>query len=88
MDQQREYRMTGFVVREHRVPVPVDWSAPERFGSIDVFVRELVDPLRANDDLPLLLFLQGGPGFEAPRPTRHPSLPGWLDRMYYWNTTG
>ncbi len=68
MDQQREYRMTGFVVREHRVPVPVDWSDPQRFGSIDVFVRELVDPLRANDDLPLLLFLQGGPGGQGPRP--------------------
>jgi len=26
------------------------------------------------------VFLQGGPGHEAPRPTRHPSSPGWLDR--------
>jgi pimeloyl-ACP methyl ester carboxylesterase len=68
VDEQREYRMTGFVVREHRVPVPVDWSAPERFGSIDVFVRELVDPTRATEDLPLLLFLQGGPGGQGPRP--------------------
>ncbi|WP_307802329.1 alpha/beta fold hydrolase [Cellulomonas fengjieae] len=63
-----EYAMTGFTVREHRVQVPVDWSAPERFGSIEVFARELVDPEKASDDLPLLLFLQGGPGGQGPRP--------------------
>lgn len=62
------YAMTGFTVRDHRVRVPVDWSAPERFGSIDVFARELVDPEKASDDLPLLLFLQGGPGGQGPRP--------------------
>ena len=63
-----EYRVPGLVVREHRVSVPVDWSAPERFGSIEVFARELVDPAKAGDDLPLLLFLQGGPGGQGPRP--------------------
>ena len=60
--------MTGFIVRDHRIEVPVDWSAPERFGSIEVFARELVDPAKASDDLPLLLFLQGGPGGMGPRP--------------------
>ncbi|NUU17178.1 alpha/beta fold hydrolase [Cellulomonas humilata] len=60
--------MTGFTVREHRVEVPVDWSAPDRFGSLEVFARELVDPEQASDDLPLLLFLQGGPGGQGPRP--------------------
>ncbi|MEZ0446512.1 alpha/beta fold hydrolase [Cellulomonas sp. ICMP 17802] len=62
------YAMTGFTVRDHRVQVPVDWSAPERFGSIEVFARELVDPEKASEDLPLLLFLQGGPGHHGPRP--------------------
>ncbi|MBN9374284.1 MAG: proline iminopeptidase, partial [Cellulomonas sp.] len=54
--------MTGFVVTDHVVQVPVDWADPARFGSIEVFAREIVDPARAADDLPLLLFLQGGPG--------------------------
>ena len=26
------------------------------------------------------MYLQGGPGFEAPRPTRLPNGPGWVDR--------
>ncbi|MFI2753818.1 alpha/beta fold hydrolase [Cellulomonas sp. P22] len=63
-----EYRIPGLVVREHRLSVPVDWSAPERFGAIEVFAREIVDPTRTGDDLPLLLFLQGGPGGQGPRP--------------------
>ena len=60
--------MTGFVVTDHVVTVPADWADPARFGSIDVFAREIVDPARAADDLPLLLFLQGGPGGMGPRP--------------------
>ncbi|MFS0699143.1 alpha/beta fold hydrolase [Cellulomonas sp. 179-A 4D5 NHS] len=63
-----QYPVPGLVVREHRVAVPVDWSAPERYAPIEVFARELVDPRRAGDDLPLLLFLQGGPGGASPRP--------------------
>nr|WP_308054134.1 alpha/beta fold hydrolase [Cellulomonas wangsupingiae] len=64
-----EYAMTGFRVREHRVEVPVDRADPHRFGSIEVFAREVVDPERDGEDLPLLLFLQGGPGGMGPRPT-------------------
>lgn len=55
-------------VREHRVRVPVDRAHPDRYPDIDVFVRELVDPQRDGEDLPLLLFLQGGPGGMGPRP--------------------
>ncbi|GCE76143.1 proline iminopeptidase [Cellulomonas biazotea] len=69
-----EYRMTGFVVRDHRVRVPVDWADPTRFGDLEVFAREVVDPRKASDDLPLLVFLQGGPGGMAPRPGQG----GWL----------
>ncbi|MEV7974269.1 alpha/beta fold hydrolase [Cellulomonas sp. NPDC089187] len=55
-------------VRDHQITVPVDHRDPARFGSIQVFARELVDPARDGDDLPLLLFLQGGPGGASPRP--------------------
>jgi pimeloyl-ACP methyl ester carboxylesterase len=43
-----------------------------------VFAREVADP--DGLDRPFLVFFQGGPGSEAPRPTRHPTVPGWLDR--------
>lgn len=64
-----EYRAAGAVVREHRLTVPVDWSTPDRYPPIEVFAREIVDPARSSEDLPLLLFLQGGPGGQGPRPT-------------------
>jgi len=63
-----ESRVRGWVVRDHRLIVPVDRDRPERFGSIEVFAREVVDAERAGEDLPVLLFLQGGPGGMAPRP--------------------
>ncbi|MEU2350440.1 alpha/beta fold hydrolase [Modestobacter sp. NPDC049651] len=69
------YGIPGALVREHEVPVPLHWDAPDA-GTITVFARELVAPARRDDDLPLLLFLQGGPGGKSPRPTRG----GWVER--------
>jgi pimeloyl-ACP methyl ester carboxylesterase len=71
------YRTHGLVLTEHDFEVPVDHDRPD--GShIAVFAREVADP--DGLDKPYLLYLQGGPGFEAPRPARHPSGPAWLDR--------
>jgi pimeloyl-ACP methyl ester carboxylesterase len=65
------------VLVEHEFAVPLDHARPEA-EQITVFAREVADP--DGRDRPILLFLQGGPGNEAPRPNRHPSTPGWLDR--------
>ncbi|WP_105565661.1 alpha/beta fold hydrolase [Microbacterium halophytorum] len=69
------YMLPGMRVVERRVNAPLDWSDPER-ESIELFVRELVDPENDRDDLPLLTYLQGGPGGEGPRPLRRD---GWID---------
>jgi pimeloyl-ACP methyl ester carboxylesterase len=71
------HRIPGLVITEHELRLPLDHRVPEG-EQITVFAREVADPDGA--DRPLLLFLQGGPGFEAPRPSRHPTSPGWLDR--------
>ena len=69
------FRMPGAVVteREHSVPLVHDDASR---GTIRVFTRELA----ASDgvDRPYLVFLQGGPGFEAARPATPPS--GWMAR--------
>ena len=67
----------GLLLTEHEFSVPLDHARPDG-ERITVFAREVADP--DGRDRPLLVFLQGGPGSEAPRPTRHPSSPGWLDR--------
>jgi pimeloyl-ACP methyl ester carboxylesterase len=68
-------RLPGYVAREHVVTVPLDHSAPDG-ATIDVFARELVDPGKQDDDLPYLLFLQGGPGGKSPRPLDRSA---WID---------
>src|SRR3954449_3772460 len=71
------YTTRGLVLTEHVFSVPLDHATPGG-TSIEVFAREVADP--DGRDRPFLVFLQGGPGFEAARPTRHPSSPAWLDR--------
>jgi len=70
-------RTPGLVLTEHEFSVPLDHSHPDG-ERITVFAREVADP--DGRDRPFLVFLQGGPGFEAPRPTRHPTAPYWMDR--------
>ena len=67
----------GLVLTEHEVGVPLDHGRPDG-EQITVFAREVAAP--DGRDRPFLVFLQGGPGSEAPRPTGAPSSPGWLDR--------
>ena len=68
------YSAPGMELTEHVISVPLDYRVPEG-RQIDVFAREVRDIERSGDDLPYLLYLQGGPGFEAPRPV---SASGWI----------
>src|SRR3954447_15153163 len=74
---RRAYNLPGLRVVEHELEVPLDHARPDG-ERITVFAREVADP--DGRDRPFLVYFQGGPGFESPRPTRHPSSPGWLDR--------
>lgn len=65
------YRIPGFSVRDHACAVPLDWARPEG-EMITLFAREVTAPGREGDDLPVLVFLQGGPGGKSPRPDDGP----------------
>jgi len=69
------HRVPGAFFTERAHSVPLDHSQPDG-EKITVFTRELAAP--DGLDRPYLLFLQGGPGFEATRPTAPPS--GWQKR--------
>ncbi len=75
MSSEHTYSIPGAVLteREHDVPLDHDQADGAR---ISVFTREVAAPDGA--DRPYLVFLQGGPGMEATRPTASPS--GWLKR--------
>ncbi len=64
----------GLHLAEHTVAVPLDHARPDG-PTIDVFAREVVAVDKRGEDLPWLLFLQGGPGGSSPRPT---GATGWL----------
>jgi hypothetical protein len=70
------FRHPGTVLTDRVFSVPLDHQRPDG-EQIEVFAREVVAADKADADLPWLLFLQGGPGFGAPRPEGRES---WLDR--------
>jgi pimeloyl-ACP methyl ester carboxylesterase len=72
---ERIYRVPGATLVEREHSVPLDHGAPDG-PRITVFTREVAAPDGA--DRPYLVFLQGGPGFEAARPTSPPT--GWMKR--------
>lgn len=74
---REEFELPGLVTVEHSFEIPLDHD-DEAGPRITVFAREVADP--EGRDRPFLVYLQGGPGVEAPRPQRNPSDPGWLDR--------
>jgi pimeloyl-ACP methyl ester carboxylesterase len=74
---QEEILAPGMVATEHSFEVPLDHGRSDG-ERITVFAREIADP--DGRERPFLVYFEGGPGCEAPRPTRHPSTPGWLDR--------
>jgi pimeloyl-ACP methyl ester carboxylesterase len=70
------YRQPGTVVTDRIFTVPLDHGRPDG-EQIEVFGRAVVAAGDAAQRLPWLVFLQGGPGFGAPRPAGRDS---WLDR--------
>lgn len=72
------HRSPGLVATDHSLDVPLDHADPggER---ITLFAREVVAAEREHDDIPRLVFLQGGPGSKSPRPKSR-TVAGWLDR--------
>ncbi|XP_059459072.1 uncharacterized protein LOC132188590 isoform X2 [Corylus avellana] len=72
------YSVPELRLRDHRFIVPLDHTL-DRLASpkISIFAREVVAAGKEDKPLPYLLFLQGGPGFECPRPTE---ASGWVQK--------
>lgn len=70
-------KLPGLVLTDHVLAVPLDHDRSDG-ETIEVFAREVAAP--DGRDRPFLVFLQGGPGHEAPRPLGRPSSPAWLER--------
>jgi pimeloyl-ACP methyl ester carboxylesterase len=66
----------GLVLTDHEFSLPLDHAHPDG-DTIGVFAREVA----ATDgrDRPFVVYFQGGPGTQSPRPTS-PTEPSWLPR--------
>ena len=69
-------RLPGVVLTDHLLAVPLDHDDPDG-EHLAVYGREVVAAGRERDELPWLVYLQGGPGCPAPRPLGQDS---WLSR--------
>ncbi|MFC1235927.1 alpha/beta fold hydrolase [Vibrio sp. F74] len=73
---QKRFIDGSTLYRQHRFTLPLNYQDDEG-EQIQVFARELVDLAKDNDDLPWLVYFQGGPGFPSPRVSGES---GWLKR--------
>lgn len=73
------YRLADLLLTDHEFTVPLDHSQPQG-PQLQVFAREVADPDSSAPGAaakPYLVYFQGGPGFEAARPTE---ASGWIKR--------
>ncbi len=70
-------RLLDLTIEDHTLTVPLVWGDDADTRTIDVHAA--VVTREGGENLPYLLFLQGGPGFEAPAPFHAPTAPSWLD---------
>ncbi|MFG2944439.1 alpha/beta fold hydrolase [Streptomyces adustus] len=70
------YRQPGVVLTDRHFTVPLDHDDPTA-ETIQLYGREVVASDRARQDLPWLVYLQGGPGFGA---NRFVGRQAWLGR--------
>lgn len=71
------HRLLDLAIEEHTLTLPLVWDDPADPRTIDVFARVVTRD--GGDSLPYLVYLQGGPGHEAPRPFHSSTAPAWLD---------
>lgn len=62
--------------RQHYFELPLDYQVRDG-QQIQVFAREVVDLAKDNQELPWLIYFQGGPGFPSPRVSGES---GWMKR--------
>ncbi len=64
------------IITDHTFKVPLDYDK-KNGQTISIFTREIVNEGIIDQNLPYLIFFQGGPGYESPRPI---TCKGWLKK--------
>ena len=71
-----KYKYSDMIITDHTFLVPLDYEN-KNGKEISIFAREIERKETVNKELPYLVFFQGGPGYESPRPLTDS---GWIKR--------
>ena len=70
------YKYSEMIITDYNFLVPLDYEN-QNGEKISIFAREILRDEYENKHLPYLIFFQGGPGYESPRPITDS---GWIKR--------
>ena len=70
------YEYSEMIITDYKFSVPLDYSNKDG-EKISIFAREIFRKENKNKSIPYLIFFQGGPGYESPRPLVDS---GWIKR--------
>ena len=71
-----KYKYSDMIITDHTFLVPLDYEN-KNCKEISIFAREIERKETVKKNLPYLIFFQGGPGYESPRPITNS---GWIKR--------
>ena len=71
-----KYKYSEMIITDHNFVVPLNYQ-DETGKKITIFAREVCRAEYRDKPLPYLIFFQGGPGYESPRPINDS---GWIKR--------
>ena len=76
MSDSISYKNDNLLISEYSFSVPLDYDDIS-LGKINIFAREVRSNSSNSKSLPYLVYFQGGPGYESPKPI---SNSGWIKR--------
>ena len=71
-----KYKYSDMIITDHTFLVPLDYENKDG-KEISIFAREIERKETVNKNLSYLVFFQGGPGYESPRPITDS---GWIKK--------
>ena len=71
-----KYKYLDMIITDHTFLVPLDYENKDG-KEISIFARAIERKETVNKEIPYLVFFQGGPGYESPRPITDS---GWIKR--------
>ena len=71
-----EIEYEGLIITDYNLEAPLDYTN-DSGEKISIFARKVSRKENLKKPLPYLIFFQGGPGYESPRPV---SDSGWIKR--------